>query len=376
MAKDILDAVYGCVIGGAIGDALGAPVEGWHWKDIRDKYEGGRITEMEPGTRGNTGPLYGGTSHFNFGNYDGPTTPPGTVTDDTTLRHYLSYAIVQKGGRVTPDDYAAVWLHKLNPNRLWINERVTLWKLRMGMSPWDTGKGNPPAGVASMSIAPIGIVNAGNPTQAYQDGFNIAFVNQDNADRDGAATLAAGVAAAFLPGATYQTVIDVMIQHSSFIIKRALMLTMDMAHESSTIDEFAEKFYATMLDWKWPDLRWTKERNFSGSSVELVPITAAVLYLTKGDVNRGIIEAAGLGRDNDTTAALVGNIAGAIHGASAIRQDWISAVETANADFFVELEGDANANFYSMAKRFVAVLQNEANVARQRAEFLDRLLNG
>jgi ADP-ribosylglycohydrolase len=25
MAKDLLDAVYGCLIGGAIGDALGAP---------------------------------------------------------------------------------------------------------------------------------------------------------------------------------------------------------------------------------------------------------------------------------------------------------------------------------------------------------------
>jgi len=26
----ILDKVYGCLIGGATGDALGAPVEGWN----------------------------------------------------------------------------------------------------------------------------------------------------------------------------------------------------------------------------------------------------------------------------------------------------------------------------------------------------------
>lgn len=376
MAKDLLDAVYGCVVGGAIGDALGAPVEGWHWKDIRAKYPGGRITEMEPGKRGNTGPLYGGTSGYSYGDqYDGPITPPGAVTDDTTLRHYLCYAIVQKGGRVTPDDYAKVWLEKMNPNRLWINERVTLWKLRMGMSPWETGKGNPPAGVASMSIAPIGIVNAGNPAQAYQDGFNIGFLNQDNVDRDGAATLAAAVAAAFIPGATYQSVIDVMLEHSSYIVKRSLMLTMDIVHESRDIDDFAEKFYAKMLDWKWPDLRWSKERNFSGSSVELVPITAAVLYMTKGDVNQGIIEAAALGRDNDTTAALVANIAGVIHGASAIRQDWIETVEQGNADFFKELEGDPNANFYSMAQRLVAVLKNEAQTAQERAAFLTTLVS-
>lgn len=375
MAKDLLDAVYGCVVGGAIGDALGAPVEGWHWKDIRAKYPGGRITEMEPGKRGNTGPLYGGTSGYNYGDqYDGPITPPGAITDDTTLRHYLCYAIVQKGGRVTPDDYAKVWLEKMNPNRLWINERVTLWKLRMGMSPWETGKGNPPAGVASMSIAPIGIVNAGNPAQAYQDGFNIGFLNQDNVDRDGAATLAAAIAAAFIPGATYQSVIDVMLEHSSYIVKRSLMLTMDLVHESRDIDDFAEKFYAKMLDWKWPDLRWSKERNFSGSSVELVPITAAVLYLTKSDVNQGIIEAAALGRDNDTTAALVANIAGVIQGASSIRQDWIETVEQGNADFFKELEGDPNANFYSMAQRLVTVLKNEAQIAQERAAFLATLV--
>ncbi len=374
MAKDILDAVYGCVIGGAIGDALGAPVEGWHWRDIRNKYPGGRITEMEPGKRGNTGTLYGGTSHHNWSVYDGPETPPGAITDDTTLRHYLCYAIVQKGGRVTPDDYAKVWLEKLNPNRLWVNERVTLWKLRMGINPWDTGRGNPPAGVASMSIAPIGIINAGNPAQAYQDGFNIASLNQENADRDGAATLAAGIAAAFLSGATVDSVIQVMLDHSSFIIRRALELTIDLASGSQDIDEFAGKFYDKMLDWKWPDLRWTKERNFSGSSVELVPLTVAALYFTKGDVNQGIIEAIGLGRDNDTTGALAGSIAGAMQGASAIRPDWIETVERANEDFFEELEGDRSANFLTMSKRLVEALQNEAQAAHARAAVLDQLL--
>jgi len=30
--------VYGCLIGGAIGDALGAPVEGWYYTEIREKF--------------------------------------------------------------------------------------------------------------------------------------------------------------------------------------------------------------------------------------------------------------------------------------------------------------------------------------------------
>jgi ADP-ribosylglycohydrolase len=41
-----LDAVYGCLIGGAVGDALGAPVENRHYADIRKRY--GKVTEFMP----------------------------------------------------------------------------------------------------------------------------------------------------------------------------------------------------------------------------------------------------------------------------------------------------------------------------------------
>jgi ADP-ribosylglycohydrolase len=206
MAKNLLDRVYGCLVGGAIGDALGAPVEGWYYQDIRSKY--GKLEEFLP---------------FDTGYSVGA---PGTITDDTVLRHLLSLAVVRKQGRVTPDDYARVWLEKMNPNRLWLSERIVLLKLQVGMDPWESGLGSPPAGCASMAIAPVGVINAGNPAQAYQDGFNIAFVNQEGPNRDGAATLAAAVAAAFVPGATVESIIQAMWDHSTELYKRAFTLVM------------------------------------------------------------------------------------------------------------------------------------------------------
>lgn len=367
MAKDLLDAVYGSLIGGAIGDALGAPVEGWYWNEIREKY--GWITELMPSSLANTGLNYGGAN-----------LPPqaGWVTDDTTMRHYLCLAIARKQGRVTPDDYAAVLVEKFNPNRVWINERAVVWKLKAGMNPWDSGKGTIPAGCATMSIAPIGIINAGNPAQAYQDGFNIAFVNQDGHNRDGAATMAAGVAAAFSPGATVANVIATMMQHSSYLMRRAIDMTLDLAAASRTVDEFAEKYYATMLDWSWPSPpahKWNKEHFFSGNSIELVPITMAILDLCEGDVNTSIIEAASFGRDCDTTASMAGSIAGALQGAAAIRKDWIETVEAVNGDFFEELEGDHRANFLSMAQRLVSAIRAERAAAQARVETLDAILD-
>ncbi len=375
MAQDILDAVYGCIIGGAIGDALGAPVEGWYWSDIRARY--GRVTELMPGF-GNTGPCYGGTTGDRYGEaYDGPTPVVGWFSDDTTMRYYLCLAIARKGGRITPDDLRDVLVEVLNPNRVWVNERALVWKLKAGVDPWESGRGMVPAGCATMMIAPVGIINAGNPAQAYQDGWNIASINQEGHNRDGAATMAAGVAAAFLPGATVESVLETMTRYSSYYIRRGIELTMDLACASHSIDEFAEKYYARMLDWSWPippGHQWNKNRFFSGNSIELIPITMAILYLCGGDVNRSMIEAASFGRDCDTTASMAGSIAGALHGASAIRQDWIATVEHANRDFFQEVEGDPQANFFSMAQRLVEALRAERQAAQDRLAILDRIL--
>ncbi len=355
MAKDILDAVYGSVIGGAIGDALGAPVEGWYFTEIREKF--GRVTEFVDTNRQNAP--------------DGP----GGVTDDTVLAHYISLAIARKGGRITPDDLAQVWLEKGDTQHFWINERITTMKLKAGMSPWDTGLGNIPAGCATMAIGPIGIINAGDPGQAYQDGFSIAFVNQEGLNRDAAATLAAGIAAAFIPGITVDGVLEAMTEHGSYLVKRAIELTMDLAYDSDSVDGFAAKFYDKMLDWTWPRLDWNKEHFFSGSSVEIVPATLAILYLCQGDVNECIIEGASFGRDCDTISRAVGCVAGAMKGASAIRGNWIETVEKVNEPLFEELEGDRQANFYSMAQRLAEALKAERQAAQSRVETLDRILS-
>ncbi len=364
LAKDLLDAVYGCLIGGAIGDALGAPVEGLYYTEIREKY--GKITEFLPSYRGNIGSRYGASK--------GEPGLPGAVTDDTTLRHYMCLAIARKKRRITPDDFAEILLEKMNPDRFWLNEKIMLTKLRIGMNPWDTGKGNPPTGCATMAIAPIGIINAANPAQAYQDAFNIAFINQDDVNRDAAATVAAGIATALDLDATVAKVLESMVKYCSDIVRRAITLTLDIAYDSSTVEEFAVKYYSKMLDWTWPSRTWQKEHFFSGSSIEIVPVAMAILHLCKGDVNQCIIEGANFGRDCDTISSIVGSLAGTIVGASAIRSDWIETCEKANEEFFEELEGDREANFYSMACRLVEALKAESQAAIERVRILDRIL--
>ena len=358
MARDLLDGVYGCLIGGAIGDALGAPVENWHYIDVRREH--GRVSEFLPQpARARDG-------------------APGQITDDTTLRHYLCLAIVERGGRVSPEDYARVWLERLEPSRLFATERIVLEKLKLGMSPWDTGRGQLLADAATMSIAPIGLINAGDPRQAYQDGFVVAQLHQDGLERDAAATMAAAQASAVVPGANVHEVLAAMREHSTPAVRRLVDAATDLADRSSGVEDLVERFYATMLDLSFPTPPgepWDAQRSVAPTSREVLPIVCALLRVCGADVDRCLVEGASVGRDADTIASVLGCLAGALHGAHAIRPDWIEAVERANQDFFTELEGDPQANFRSMAERLVAAIAAERDHARQRLERLTAILD-
>lgn len=357
----ITDKVYGCIIGGAIGDALGAPLEGWPYHRIRSEY--GTVDTFLP-------------------RYDPSfSDEPGSISDDSIVRHYHCLAIIEHGRRITPDEFAETLLEYLRPKHVWIPEEIAYRKLQAGINPWIAGRGTVPSVGAAMGIAPIGIINAADPRQAYQDAFNIASVTQDYENRDAAAMVAAGVAEAFSPGATLETVIEAMLTHSTETVFRACNLTLNLASESNTLEEFTSNYYDSMLDWTWPSVEWDSERYkrgeiFSANSLEVVPVVMAILDLCNGDPNVSIIAAANFGRDSDSIATLTGNIVGALAGASHLRQEWIDECEKANRPFFEEMHDDSIETFQDVADHLVAVLSNERERASQREAELETIFEG
>jgi ADP-ribosylglycohydrolase len=364
VAKDLFDAVYGCLIGGAIGDALGAPVEGLNHWEIGEEY--GRLEALIASPRDNTNQQ------------------PGGVTAATALRQYVALAIAGKGGRITPGDLGALWLEKGNFSLLLGNERSVYEKLSWGVNAWDAGRGASPYGTATVAIAPVGTINAGNPAQAYQDGYVIASVIQDGEERDAAATLAAGIAAALGPQATLESVLEAMDRHGSELTCRAIELALDLTNRSDSVPEFAERFYAQLTDWRmaWPEPeilplpedRPLRNRYYSSRSLELIPVSLALLHLCPDDVNEAIVEGANFGRASASIASIIGCIAGTLAGAAAIRGTWVDTIERANKDLFEFLEGDPTANFYAMAWWLVKALKAERQVASTRLRALDGLI--
>jgi len=130
-------------------------------------------------------------------------------------------AIIRKGGRIRPEDLAAFWVERGNSRRFWANERAVFERLAWGMNPWDTGRGAQRCATASMAIAPVGLINAGDPSQAYQDGYVIGSVVQDEEERDTAGACAAAIAAALVPGATIRPAVEEAARQSGFLMHMA-----------------------------------------------------------------------------------------------------------------------------------------------------------
>lgn len=364
MTGKLIDLVYGCLVGGAIGDALGSPFEGWPYHRIRREF--GRVEQFVP----ETNPISDGEA--------------GSVSDDSIMRQYLALAIVEHGGRITPEEYTATLRSHLNPDRVWVTEEIAVKKLQANINPWENGRGNVPSVGAMMAIPPVGIVNAGDPRQAYQDGFNIASVTQEGPNRDAAAVVAAGIAEAFSPEATVESVTETMMEQSTGIVYRACDRAVELATTSGSADEFTEAFYDRMLDWRWPAVEWDMElyrqgEVFSASSLEVLPIVMALLELHEHNPNQTVIDAANFGRDCDTIASLTGCLLGALYGGGSFREEWIDQCETANMAFFEELEGsietDRRLDFRGMSEQLVEALESERNKAQERTRTLNEILN-
>ena len=208
------ERITGALVGAAVGDALGGPVEGYAPEQILERH-GGRV-------HGIVGPWHGD---------DWRTARPlapyhkgdGHVTDDTLMTH----ALVRVYARVRDhlDAYAVAdhlvpdlmteprWIPELETEalplqRIFLAEKWLVTRIYYGHAdPREAGTGNIVNCGAAMYMAPVGLVNAANPPSAYAEALDIAGAHQSSYGREAAGVLAAAVAAACVPGATADSVV-------------------------------------------------------------------------------------------------------------------------------------------------------------------------
>ena len=321
MSKSIVyQKIAGSIYGGAIGDALGGPVETKDEEFIKTRY-GGRITTLEPYEIAKMGAA-------------NLSAEAGTYTDDTRLKNLLCQAIIEKKGRVTAEDLADVWRREMNPDiffpteqiaykRIMLRESMKRFPYAKEINPAITargfGCGALPACDANMMISPVGLINAFNPFQAALDAYEVSLLFQSGYAASSCAPITAAVAEAMKPDADWETVVSTATEHADRYTSLFLNKVLETANEASDADQFKRLFYERHLV------------HFV-DPMEVVPAALGIFAVCKGEYRDCVIEAANFGRDCDTIGGIVGSIAGALHGIEAIPPDWVATVKKANPD--------------------------------------------
>ncbi|WP_326761059.1 ADP-ribosylglycohydrolase family protein [Streptomyces phaeochromogenes] len=324
------------LVGAAVGDALGGPVEGYSPEQIAERH-GGRVHGIVGPWNGDDWRTARPIAPYHKGD--------GHVTDDTLMTHALvrvyakvrdhldAYAVAD---HLVPDLMTTPrWIPELEAealplHRIFLAEKWLVTRIHYGHTdPREAGTGNIVNCGAAMYMAPVGLVNAANPAGAYAEALDIAGAHQSSYGREAAGVFAAGVAAACAPGATPDSVVDACLSLAKDGTRAAIETVCDTASRYSDFESAlvplrqAVAPYDTVgPDYRAPSLGARRPSRIH--SIEELPVALAMLLISRGDYRHAVLGSVNYGRDCDSIATMAGALAGAL--GAEIPPDWAKTV--------------------------------------------------
>jgi ADP-ribosyl-[dinitrogen reductase] hydrolase len=287
MARIDPDKAVGAMLGLAVGDALGGPVEGVGADDL-----GGKHTEMTGGG------LYG--------------LRPGQGTGDTDMTLQLAGSLVEIGG-YDPDRALSAYVswYRSEPPGLSDQLREVLASVDGGADAYR----------ATSALHFGGGVTSGNGALMRTTPLGIAFAGREDALRD--ATLADAALTHFDPLAGKVALLHNQVL--SWMFTGGTDRVFKELKDPEWLDDRIEDVvipatsgvlgYATALSREEP-----------GSALASIAIALAAFF-NADDFEGGLVWAVNLGGDADTNGAVAGAMLGARFGAAAIPPRWLEPLE-------------------------------------------------
>lgn len=289
----LLDRAQGCLVGQAIGDALGAPVEGLTPAEIRRRY--GRITDFLQDQ------------------------PVGT--DDTEYAVLNALMLLECGLDVTETELLDLW-------RRWLmapesgfrgggfSDIIAMGNLRHGLLPPASGRFNQQAwsdGLA-MAVAPVGVACAGEPDRAAAVAARLGSVTNG---RDGihAGQAVAAATALAMTGAALEEILAAALAYiprdswTYRSIARAAEIASGYDDATAAQDALHDALAVTYFPW-------------ADIAPEAVALAFGAFLAAKGEYRATVTAAVNLGRDADTIGAIAGTLAGAYGGIASVPPEW------------------------------------------------------
>jgi ADP-ribosylglycohydrolase len=334
------ERITGALVGAAVGDALGGPVEGYSPDQILERHAG-RVHGIVGPWNGEAWRTARPIAPYHKGD--------GHVTDDTLMTHALVRVYAQVRDHLDAYSIADHLVPDLMQNPRWIPEleaeaiplhRIFLaekWlatRLHYGhIDPREAGVGNIVNCGAAMYMAPVGLVNAAHPTAAYAEALDIAGAHQSSYGREAAGVFAAAVAAACVPGATPDSVVTTCLALAKDGTRTAIEQVCEVAARYSDFEsalvplrEAIAPYDTVGPDYRAPSL--DARRPSRTKAIEELPVALGMLVVSGGDYRHAVLGSVNYGRDCDSIATMAGAVAGAL--GSTVPQDWSKTVAEAS----------------------------------------------
>lgn len=280
----VIQKYQGCLVGAAVGDALGAPIEFMSKRQIEAKY-GGLLTEMVGGG------VFGWRA--------------GQTTDDTDQTLAIVDSLIERGG-YDPFDISQRFLKWFLavPKDVGTTTSKSLLLLKQGLSWQVSGKkameifGAGAGNGSLMRTAPIGLYFRNLPEQIDKAASEVSAITHAHPDCIIAAQLTSQIIANLSSGSSKQQALEKVVDRlPKSLNSNSVLQTFDIALNA---------------------------------------------FLNADSFEQAVVESANTGGDCDTQATVTGALAGAFWGIDSIPKRWKQALNPTSA---VDLESKAKKLF-------------------------------
>ncbi|WP_198664279.1 ADP-ribosylglycohydrolase family protein [Jiangella endophytica] len=280
------DRARGCLLGLAIGDAMGAPAE--------------NLTAEEIAAR--------------WGTVTGFLNDRPSGTDDTEYAAFSALLLLEHGAELTSDDVADAWIRHLTGREggfpgAGFSELGTIENLRAGLRPPASGRHlHSWSDGLAMRAAVHGVYAAGDPATAARLAAVDGAVSHDGEGVHAGVAVAAAVAVAMTGTAMPQEIAAAALAAVPADSWTARSLRAGVVHAG---DVPAVLDAVVVRSYPWTDL-----------APEAVALAFGAFLAADGEFTGAVTGAVAMGRDADTTAAIAGALAGAHGGLGCVPADW------------------------------------------------------
>lgn len=315
----LLEKFRGALLGVAVGDALGAPVEGFDGESARRFYE-------ERGWK----------------------MVSGKYTDDTEMTIGVAESLIACKG-FNGAHLAQQFLRNYNESRGYgPGTREVLKMLSEGVG-WKEasrkifgGEGSYGNG-AAMRIAPVGLLYHENAEKLREVAFKVSEITHAHElAKEGAALLAFAVALACRYGCNRYTVSAEEEEEEAEETKREMLRSLHAFARHRIYKEKLARIEALLHakeDEEEARKRAVSELGNGEAAFNSVP-TAIFSFLRSHDFRESIVFAISLGGDTDTIAAMTGAVSGAFYGERSIPREWLESLESGVVAYLTKLAED------------------------------------